>query len=290
MRKVLRNKAKPILLTEIERRGRPEDIAAETIRLSADYQKRAVGVPRASSLYSACIRQLVLAKGQEDTERISLAERITFGIGDAVHHWAQNTPFLFGDNRVGWWRCMNCGKIRTFGRPPVKPCRHCGAPHTAAIYHEHSAVAPDPYQGTGHPDLFIRKSKMLRLVELKTIAADGFTALTSPKIEHVWQLQFYMWACSQDSRLPKQPDGRVGYICYLSKGHLRQSLPCKMFILERDDNIIKEIQAKLAAYQDAFSKDVLPECESECVRKEFACYRARDCGVMERCRTLQEAE
>jgi hypothetical protein len=273
-------------LTEIEKSGRPEDVAAENMSIGTNVIEKKIRLPRASSIYDACMRMHVLATLEKETvtERLGFADRVTFGIGNAIHHWAQNTSWLFPPHmRVGWWRCTACGHVRRFGSWKKTICPKCHAEWPAQIYKEHRVKTKAPYICTGHPDLFIRKEKRVRVVEFKTIASSGYKELVSPKVEHEWQIQFYMWSCSEDEKLPAKVDPNVGYIIYVSKGALWKALPVKMFPVVRSERVLEQIQDKLKIYYDGVKSKTPPEPLEECVEVNFDRGKARQCPMKEQC-------
>lgn len=273
-------------LDNVELHGAPEDVASKFVILGVTSETHDLVAPRSSSLYDACMRAHALGKkyGIQLINKNTLTNRLTFGIGNAVHSWLQNDPTIFGDYRIGWWKCQSCGNVRKFGRQPKKKCKFCGAESSASIYHEHDVVAPSPFVCTGHPDMFFWSDKKLRLVEFKTMSSEMFKTLKQPSIEHVWQITFYMWACSQDGRLPKTPDHEVGYIMYVSKGQLSRSLPFKMFPVVNDGYILDRIKEKLDKYRIFVENGTLPEPHIECARTSFTSGKAKNCPVYRECK------
>lgn len=275
-------------LSEAERSGNPERIAIQHLRLAKRLSPDFVGYPRASSLHKACIRMHVLGSrfkvAQE--ERLGHSEIVTYGIGAAVHYWLQNTDILFGENRHGWWKCLACGKIRRFGRPPRKRCPRCGASASASCYREHSIQPSKPLIATGHPDMFCKMQNVLRVVEIKTMTVAQFKGLVAPLVEHQWQIQYYMMRCSLEGELPKRVDGEVGYILYVSKQALQRSLPVKMFAQIRDADITEAIKAKLKEYRIGVKKGQLPPPLLECKNSDWESWKARKCACSQFCKRL----
>lgn len=278
--------AQTVNLTEAERSGRPEAIAAEKFRISVDQELVQIGPLRASGLYQSCVRKHVIGTLTNAVEKRyqGMGERITFGIGNALHYWIQNTPELLGGKIVGWWKCLACGDVSVFGARPTDPCAVCNANSAAFSYHEHEVGTRGKYRCSGHPDGFIQTSTdEVRLVELKSISADQFKVLSTPKVEHSWQLQYYMAACRRDNTLPVKVDGNVGYILYMSKGVMQHGLPLKMFVEQRNQRIIDAIKNKLIAYHRGVYGKGLPQAASDCARSGFSSYKARQCPVRSEC-------
>lgn len=273
------------LLKELDKD--PSILASEMVDLMTEETFMKVNRPRASSLYDACMRMHCLATKYDlsKKERPSFKGRLVFGIGNAVHTWAQNTNELFGDKRRGWWRCSACKKVRPdFGPPPTSPCK-CGARAEASIYWEHSLEMPNIPVG-GHPDMFIERVKgVYRVVELKTMEAKMFIALKAPLVYHEWQTQTYMWGCSTDPTLPIKVDSEIGYVMYFSKGGGEGVFPLKMFPVIRDNRILGLIKDKINAYQKGvkqFPKSI-PPVAIACSNSQFSQTPAKWCIAVRQC-------
>jgi len=277
-------------LSQIELSGNPTTIAAELVEIG-NRQPRPVpiGAPRASSLFQACMRLRILGTvyKKKMTELDSIHARVTFGIGNSLHYWVQNTDLFLGDRRRGWWKCVACGRTRYFGAPPKKGCEFCKASPAATIYEEHGIDLKKPYPVTGHPDMFYaKKPDLVRVLEIKTLNGDDWQKLKSPLVEHEWQLQTYMWACSIDPDMPAEIDPLVGYILYFSKMNFRNSLPVKAFVVVKNDSLLKRIFAKLGVYRAGVvdgELGSLPPILDECVRSKFKGARSLYCPVRGEC-------
>lgn len=275
-------------LSQAEIDGSPVAIVAEHLDLKAERETQEIGPPRASSLYSACIRMHVLGSwyNMSKTQYGGFSQKLIYGIGNAVHWWIQNRPDMLGNRRVGWWRCLACGKIRYFGRPPKTNCEHCGARRGATEYFEHPLELKGSYPVTGHPDMFFEKfAKVFRVVEIKTMEGGAFDKLKAPLVEHEWQIQTYMWGCSKDPTIPVDIDPDVGYVMYFSKKDFQKQLPVKMFLVKRNEVVLEHIQGRLKAYKEGlenFPEKLPPPIES-CVRMKFNSYRANTCPVKDLC-------
>jgi len=269
----------------------PHAIAASKVNISA---KRVlaypIGAPRASSMYDSCNRFHVIGtiEKYEKPEWSGVKERILFGIGNAYHYWVQNNVDLFEDRRIGWWKCLACGKVHSFGKPPTKHCK-CGAHPRATEYLEHHMELKGKYPCGGHPDMFLYiDPHCTRVVELKSIKGDDFQKLKAPIIQHVYQIHTYMFGCAQDKTLPVETDPNLSYIMYLSKRHIVKTLPLKMFTVERDESIIRFIKKKTSDYKKGIENypKFLPEPIDECMRNEFRNYRAKQCVCRTKCLEL----
>jgi len=134
--------------------------------------------------------------------------------------------------------------------------------------------------------MFFEKVKgSFRVVEIKSMDGDSWEHLAAPLIAHQWQLQTYMWACSEDPSLPVEIDPDVGYACYVSKKMKADKLPVKMFLVQKDVNLLNRIKAKLMLYQIGVRKYPadLPDMHSDC-KKGWDTYRAKFCPVAQECR------
>jgi CRISPR/Cas system-associated exonuclease Cas4 (RecB family) len=214
--------------------------------------------------------------------------RVTYGIGSALHFWCQNTDSIFGNNRIGWWKCLACGEVRYFGTPPVSQCS-CGASEKASIYYEHGLSIEKYYVG-GHPDLFIfvlnvDGEKFLRVVEIKSISGKGFEELKHPLAAHETQVNVYMWFASEDKTLPLKVDPSIGYVLYISKRHVSKKLPFKLFPVKRNEKLIERVSKLLDDFKIGIKEypKYLPEKHPEC-KRNFSCYRANWCDVRAECK------
>ncbi|GAG05770.1 unnamed protein product, partial [marine sediment metagenome] len=179
-----------------------------------------------------------------------------------------------------------------FGRPPIDPCKFCGASHHAAVYYEHGMQLTGRYPISGHPDMFLRKSNVVRVVELKSISGLEFPKLVAPLAEHVCQISTYMWGIPQDKTFPIEIDADTGYLVYISKGYHQKELPVKMFPVKKNDTFIRQLKKKLAAYKKGyanFPKDV-PKPIDICMKANFTGWRAKQCPAKNHCLALLEKE
>ena len=274
-------------LTEGDKSNDPAVVASANIELAAEKETGAIGAPRASSLYGACMRMHVLGTkfNRTKTQWSSFRGKLTFGIGNALHFWMQNEPDLFGDRRRGWWRCAGCNRIRYFGAPPKTKCEFCGARKEATFYQEHFMELRDPFMVTGHQDLFLEKRKgVFRVIEAKTMAGHLFEKLKAPMAQDEWQLQTYMWGSQLDKKLPVEIDHDVGYLCYIAKQEFAKMLPVKMFPIEKNQYTLNLIKGKLKQYKDGMKHfpEKLPPKSQTCIRNPSG-YAARQCPVGDLC-------
>jgi hypothetical protein len=270
-------------------------LAASHIELGWEVEEKILAWPRASSLYSECMRRLVIGStlGRTRQEHLSVKDRMMFGIGNALHYWLQNTGDILGDRRRGWWKCTACRNVLYFGGPPKTKCTKCGAYPEAIIYFEHPMRLTEPYKVTGHPDMFLEpEPNIFRVTEIKSLGGEDFDKLNAPLVEHENQLQTYMWGLPQDDRFPIVIDDSLGYMFYICKRHRVKDLPMKMFPVPRNDAMILRIKAKLELYKkgmEDYPNDLPPVAEA-CLRGGRNNYQARTCVVREECFRFYENE
>lgn len=247
--------------------------------------KKAPFRPRASGIYKACMRQLVLCTKLDIpvSSYVNFSQKMTFEIGNAIHYWFQNNSKLLGDIRCGFWKCGGCGKTTSFSRVPKRGCRACGAGSDTWTYDEYELDIKKPYYVTGHPDMFIELERgRFHVMEFKSINSAEFKTLEAPIIEHIWQLQTYMWACEQDSfKLGINTDPEEGYIMYISKA--MDTPPIKVFTVKKDRHILKQIMSKLKDYKNGIDKKKPPPYHPICEENSFNNYMAKSCPVKEQC-------
>ena len=291
-RKILLSNINSPKLTSAEREGNPETLSVDLINLETISTTRAIKYPRASSIYDSCIRMHSIGTlhGIEKTERVHLSRRLTFDIGNSIHYWLQNSHVYLGDQRRGIWECQGCKHKTFFGKPPRQDCPVCNAKLDAFIYSEIDLELGKPYYVTGHPDMFLESKGnpgVIRIAEFKTINGDKFSTLKAPLINHIWQLQCYMWMVQENDQLiPATVDGQYGYIIYISKSEKYGELPFKTFFVKRDRAIIQKIKDKLILYSKAIAGGALPPVLEKCKKSDWSDYVAKSCACKELCKKL----
>lgn len=247
--------------------------------------------PRASGLYKDCMRQLFLCTKLKVpvVSWIGFSLKVVFEIGNAVHSHLQNTDTILGNNRYGFWKCEACEKVSEFSTVPEK-CHWCGAPAGAMTYKEYEINMTEPYYMTGHPDMFRKgEGDYLHVMEIKTIDGVLFDNLSAANIDHVWQLQAYMYACSR----AKLGDGikispNVGHIMYVSKSKKAKTLPTKVFLIHNDNYVLNTIKHKLNEYKVAMKTGIPPKVNNLCLNSNFDNYLARSCPIKAKCMSDNE--
>jgi hypothetical protein len=244
--------------------------------------------PRASSIYDACMRRLVLYNQEKVVFKFRKGANLNmiFEIGNAVHSWIQNTQTIIGNNRYGQWYCPVCDRISNFKRVPAK-CSHCHNP--AMQYHEFEIKVNGPLYFLGHPDMFVQHpNKSIHIMEFKTISSKDFKTLNDPLLEHKWQVHGYMWGLEQklEHKLGGQIDTSYSYIMYISKDAVgMKTFPVKVFIIKRDTAIINRIKARLIAFKNGMTKGgPLPSIHPTCASTNWTGAMARDCLVLALCK------
>jgi hypothetical protein len=267
----------------------PSIRASELVSIATDKYVVPIGPPRASSLQDACMRMHVLGVKYEKTrtEWGDFQSKLMFGIGNSLHYWIQNTGDVLGNNRLGWWHCLACGKDRpNFGPPPTIKCPHCNARPEASIYREHHVDPFGDYPVSGSPDMFIQAKKALfRVLELKSMNGEDFEKLKAPLAPHEWQVRTYSWKCSKDKKLPVKIDSSAGYVLYISKKNFKNQFPMKLFIVHEDKSVLKIIKEKVALYRDGIEHfpEKIPSRAIACGKSGLTCYQAKQCPVLKEC-------
>lgn len=284
------------ILTPAEDDFNIDAVTAENINITARKEMQTVGSPRASSLYKECVRLNVIGTklGRKKTSWVSVQSKVTFGLGNALHSYIQNSPEVFGDKRVGYWKCIACNTILYFGQPPKGKCTNCGAHKSALIYEEFILKVDSPVMVSGHPDLFLdHPDGLIRVLEIKTIKKDSFLELRYPLVEHVWQILTYMRLCNRcKNPTPRKVNEHIGYVLYVCKEHTSNKiLPYKMFPVVYDEATFKLIVNRLVSYKDGILNypNKLPECHSDCMSKDKTKfndwgYRHKACPVATECK------
>jgi hypothetical protein len=280
-------------LTETERLGDPQAVALEILHTQTIKEDVSIGPPRASGLYDACMRKHVLGTKLRsiETRWTGFGSRMTFGIGNAIHDWAQNTPEIFGDKIRGFWECMGCGEtdFKAFGTKPKTRCS-CGANVAAYKYREFGAHIKEPIEFTMHADMFIESNSFYRIVEIKTINGKDFDSLICPLAQHEYQVSTYvLGALMFKKKLFPNFDPKIAYLLYVSKQHKQRELPIKMFPVKITTETLDRIVGKLKIYKEGIKKypKELPACDKKCRPPVFDSYIAKSCPLLKVCKEFE---
>lgn len=275
-------------LSDNEKTGDPELITRDFMSVKSKVRDlKLPAYPRASGIYDSCMRQLVLMNSSKISHKdfTNFSLNVTLEIGNAVHYWAQNTEaFVYNHMKCGRWWCRSCNHVTQFIRYR-EVCPVCGAKR-ALTYEEYSFKIEKPLYITGHPDMFVEKQKgIIRIMEFKTITPVTFDKLKAPLIEHQWQLQAYMWACSKLKDFKSIPfDKEYGYIMYICKTMRVKDSPIKTFLVKRDKFILDNIISKLKLFKAGFDSGVLPEASKTCINSNFSGSYTNNCPVVKQCK------
>ena len=288
----------------VPERPNPLAVATGSLKVNIEDIPVRIGYPRASSIISSCLRLHVLGTKFELYRKRkfnSLPSRIAFSIGNAYHHWIQNSSDIYGDTRRGWWKCLACRKVLYWGAPPTTNCPHCGAYPEAIEYYEHPMVIKDiPWFFSGHPDLYLtsgtKKAGYLVTNELKSLKNGNdeswdWDNIVEPLADHKAQVISYMLNSEFDPVFKKHKiliDPTVSRVSYIAKGNFGNLLPIKTFevVRKHHKDIEEHIKERLFLYKaaiDAFPAK-LPPLFPKCARAEFGNYEAKDCPGLTHCK------
>jgi len=274
----------------IEDSSDPFVLASSSVANITKIEEREIKQPRASSIYDSCMRMHVLCTILKRKQKVyySIKDIITFGIGNAVHYWAQNFPDLFGDERYGFWKCGSCEFIKDFGPLPKIKCPKCSANATAWVYHEYGGIVTNPYNFSFHIDMFKKVGDVYRIGEIKTISRDKFYTLAAPLIAHEYQVLTYIMGCFYLKTLPIKLDLWNSYVYYISKEHTQETIPIKAFLVKTNKEVVKNIKDKLRQYKAGITNypSNIPPKSTDCESKGYKCWRAKKCPVMGECEKL----
>jgi len=270
----------------------PVMLAHRLLRVDSSTERRGFDHRlRMSAMAKVCPRAQILAIRHNITvnETLSPGMRVTFDLGNAIHHFLQNGDGYLGESRIGWWRCLSCRR-KTFGRKPLAKCPSCGASEKAAQYEEHALRVPEGHQVSGHIDGFLEVAPGdIRVIDFKTINGDDFESLAAPLPDHCMQVNGYMHYAQIDEVLPVRVNRESGLLLYVSKKHSFKTLPFKMFHVRRDEEMVKIITKKAEQFLQALkNEDYLPDGREVCAATKFSAAPARQCVVASFCKLHYE--
>lgn len=244
---------------------------------------------RISSLAGVCAREEALCAKLRVVrkDRVDVGLDLTFEHGHALHWGFRNRVLPKTHSLVGRWQCGNCGALyggRNQWRAPVEPsfiyqqvprphrCGRCKAELTGdtSIYKEQWIVHPD-YRIAGHPDGFLRmvEHQGLGTLELKSINAHGaWEVRNCAKLDHVVQLQSYMWLTGC----------RWGKVIYWDKGGQGLSALIEHYV-EYDDGHVEAIQGLIRSIWAGVEGREVPDR----ICADSKCKRATLCSVPDAC-------
>jgi len=254
------------------------------------------GLLRMSSLAGLCAREEVLCSRlrRSRTREVEPGLGVIFEHGNGLHWCLQNRLLPAAKFLVGRWLCGGCGYIHggreTWEAPFRSPehrrdfessqlyrpkrCPECDTRLTSEniLYQEQYVVDRGRRLG-GHPDGFLRMPARvgLGLLEAKSInPRDARAVRACPKLDHVVQIQGYMWLTGC----------RWGMIIYWDKGGSGMSALIAHFI-EYDEDHVEAIENMVLDIWSGVADEDLPLPERICAHID--CNRAELCPVATEC-------
>jgi hypothetical protein len=193
------------------------------------------------------------------SEYIPLALQTTFDLGCAtaqmlIEEWA-------GEDVVGNWICKRCEQQRTMCSKPKGICPDAKGKDRSHLwrYQEVTFEAAE-YGLTGSIDALFVLGPLLRVTELKILAADEFDKILAPLPEHRIRTSLYMRLIAESNSIYKSRFNlHEGTVLYVSRGYGRKNedhktpygadeiMPFREFEVPRDDSITKEPLQKAKA-------------------------------------------
>lgn len=199
----------------------------------------------ASNIYDYCLRRTalhIMLKNEiviTDKQR-GIATAMTYLIGRQIQKiLTDHTPDL-----VGIWKCRICKKIE-FGKKPGE-CVTCG--HSLFKYEELRIIIPcgDHMVISGSMDHLIRDvDNKTYFEEVKSIKPEVFDTLVEPEIQHVYQVQPYLWMIAEAKGLYKKDvemlklQSTKAYVTYVCK--TQKQMPMKTFTIYRDKKFMQRM-------------------------------------------------
>ena len=219
-------------------------------------------------------------------QRLRIADRIVFAIGDAIHDEVKSIASEGAPDRVwGLWKC-SCGHL--YHEDPcclseIDPDDICPLCGTASNVYKEVPIYNEQYGIVGNPDLlmYIEECDAFHVTELKSIAPEAWADLVRPQPAHVLQVLFYWWLMME-----------AGYrltdlisIVYITKGYQFKGKPQKEFMIDPAKELHRLIPyledarlAKLSLEHNVFPARKVCSGQYDSV--------ARKCEVCEQCFTL----
>lgn len=155
-----------------------------------------------SDLISKCVRARSLLELHQITlpvKNLSLSDRMTFAMGDAIHDVAKALA-RDGSPDLAWgkWSCK-CGYLHhddpcVFSEVEEEVCPHC---NTRVDVYQEVSIFDEEYGIVGNPDLvfWLPRKGAFHINEIKSISDTQWKELRRPKPEHILQVVFYWLLC-----------------------------------------------------------------------------------------------
>ena len=205
------------------------------------------GLLHMSQLHYLCPRAQILSGLSGVWSKPSAMLQAKFDIGHAMHYHYQNKylgpmGILHGD-----WRCLRCGAIVSGEMPDSEGC---GNSDHVWEYVETVCRIPE-YGIIGKCDGIIdRGDGEPWVVDFKTQDPYLFHNCTGASEAHKMQVNLYMYALGISR----------GIVLYIDKSANDRKVPCKEFIVERDDTLLNAAFEKAKLYWDCVSNQEIPDC------------------------------
>lgn len=234
---------------------------------------------RSSGFPSICPREEVLCATNKvpRTWAISADLNLIFQHGHGLHHQLQNDIMPAIGVLRGKWVCLGCGvmhggpvpegvRVEEWAEARPDECPDCSS--SEFTFHE-AHLIDEEHRISGHCDGFLIMEGVpgMGILEGKSIKA-GWEVQNVPKLDHVIQLQTYMWLA----------DLQWGIILYWQKGENGLNALIEHFV-ERDEDTIDNIKSTLRSIWDGVDGGPVPDriCET------YECKRAKGCAVKDAC-------
>lgn len=291
-RRVPRNaRSEQSALGEIKRAPNTDEVYGDAIRSSKVHTRpmRSGDYLHVSDLIHRCVRARALLELNQITmprQTITLSDRMTFAMGDAIHDEAKALAREGSPNLVwGKWSCK-CGYLQhedpcTFAEVEPEECPHC---RTAVDRYQEVSIFDDEFGIVGNPDLlfWLPRQQAFHVSEIKSIADAQWKELRRPKPEHILQVVFYWLLC----RRKGMPVTDQVSIIYFTKGWLfgnqsnyKEFLVDPQAELHRLDDMITDAKAYKAAKAAVSDMTLLPV--KTCATSDAK--PAKSCGACELC-------
>lgn len=154
---------------------------------------------RASEFGSICPREEVIVSRKNLTRKRDRAanDMLQMLQGSGLHWAIQNILLPQVCDFLGVWRCISCGKTYGDGTNVPHSLRSrplsctCG---TQEFLYREIVIKNEDFRISGHPDgfLILEGYPGVGIIEIKTIGA-GWEVKQCPLMEHVIQIQIYLW-------------------------------------------------------------------------------------------------
>lgn len=255
-----------------------ERVMVERLKSSSrnDYSK----VIHASDIYDFCPRRYALYKLNKNINVQELfadvSTALTFEIGKKIQNIIiENAPSL-----MGIWVCDSCFREHYGIRP--KKCNNCFS--KKFIYKEvEIKYNCGDYILMGHIDMIHKEVDNSVVVEIKSINPEDFDLLTSPKLQHEYQVMTYLYLIKENKKLKDKLikefklTSKYGYILYVCKTKKKE--PFKLFIVKLSKSFNNKMNSYLESLKTFSETKILPE--RICNNKLYLL--ARNCKISNLC-------